>query len=131
MSGFKGLFLTPFVSHIVEGRRLNWQGAYVCVDHLCRPTARFAWLLRLPLLRLFQNHTIDIGLRELALLLLAWRAALNPRCDAQVGSRRRFADPAVIALSLDHLRDLKHVTQPLMLNNRALVNFGQPVVLFA
>lgn len=83
----------------------------------------------LPLLRLFQNHPIDIGLRELALLLLAWRAALNPGCNAEVGSRRRFSDPTVIALSLDHLRDLKHVTQPLVLNDRALVNFSQPVVL--
>jgi hypothetical protein len=56
-------------------------------------------------------------------------SGFEPGCNAEVGSRRRFSDPTVIALRLDHLRDLKHVTQPLVLNDRALVNFGQPVVL--
>lgn len=88
-------------------------------------------MLHLPLLRLFQNHTIDIGLRELALLLLARRTVLHLRWSAKMSPGGCLANPAVIALSLDHLRDLKHVTQPLVLNDRALVNFGQPVVLSA
>lgn len=36
------------------------------------------WLLHLPLLRLLQNHTIDIGLRELALLLRSVLTLLRP-----------------------------------------------------
>jgi len=92
MSGFQGLSLTPLVSRIVEGRpgtggRLRLRRPPLQTDD------QVACLLNLPLLRLFQNHTIDIGLGELVLLLLARRTALSPGRNAQMGSRKRFADP--------------------------------------
>jgi hypothetical protein len=40
-----------------------------------------------------------------------------------------LADAPVIALGLNRLRDLKHVAQPLVFNDRALIDLGQPVVL--
>ncbi|CAE6834919.1 hypothetical protein R75465_06441 [Paraburkholderia aspalathi] len=40
-----------------------------------------------------------------------------------------LANPAVIALNLHRLRDLKHVAQSFVFNDRALIDFGRPVVL--
>ncbi len=47
---------------------------------------------------------------------------------SKVRSGWRFTDSFVIALGLNHLRNLKHVTQPFVLNHRALVHLGQLVV---
>ncbi|MBB5497628.1 hypothetical protein HDG37_001828 [Paraburkholderia sp. MM5384-R2] len=41
----------------------------------------------------------------------------------------RLADPLVIALCLNRLRDLKDVAQSLVFNDRGLIDLGQPVVL--
>ena len=53
---------------------MNGQGVSVRSAGSCRPTARFARLLWLIALRQLHNHAINIGLRELALLLSARRA---------------------------------------------------------
>jgi hypothetical protein len=45
-----------------------------------------------------------------------------------IRARRAAGDAPVIALCLDRLRDLKHMAQPLVFNDRALIDLGQPVV---
>jgi hypothetical protein len=40
-----------------------------------------------------------------------------------------LADAPVIALCLNRLRDLKHVAQSLVFDDRGLIDLGQPVVL--
>jgi hypothetical protein len=63
------------------------------------------------------------------LLLLAWRTTLDFGWNAQMRAGGCLADAPVIALCLNRLRDLKHVAQSLVFDDRALINLGQPVVL--
>jgi hypothetical protein len=77
------------------------------------------------------DHTLHIRLCELALLLLArlTHIPIGPGRVAPVRSGRGFTDPTVVALRLNRLRDLQHVTQTLVLDDRALIDFGQPIIL--
>ncbi|NPT70940.1 hypothetical protein GS910_43165 [Paraburkholderia sp. RL16-012-BIC-B] len=83
-------------------------------------------LLHLSTLGKIHDRMLDIGLREFALFLLARRTALALRWSAKMSPGRCLANPAVIALGLNRLRDLKHMAQSLVLNDRALIDFGQP-----
>ncbi|WP_174986490.1 hypothetical protein [Burkholderia lata] len=66
---------------------------------------------------------LDIGLRDLALLLLARLGLVSTgsRRVTSMRSRRGFAYSTVIALRLKGLRDLQHMTQALVLNNGTLM----------
>jgi hypothetical protein len=76
-------------------------------------------------------RTSAATLGELALLLLARLAhiPIGPGRVAPVRPGRGLTDPAVVALRLNRLRDLHHVTQALVLDERTLINFGQPIIL--
>ncbi|KUY95470.1 hypothetical protein WS50_29295 [Burkholderia territorii] len=77
------------------------------------------------------DHMLDVGLRDLALLLLTrlGLVSVGPRRVATMRSRRRFTDSAVIALRLKRLRDLQHMAQTLVLNDGTLIDFSQTIVL--
>jgi hypothetical protein len=93
----------------------------------CRPTAKFARLFWLIAARQLHDHAIDIGLRELALLLRALRAFRCPSRLSLIRARRRAGDAPVVALRLDRLRDLQRVPQSLVLDHCTLIDLGQPV----
>ena len=63
-------------------------------------------MVRLPALRQFRDHTVDVILSEFALVLRALRAG--------------HEDVPVLALRLDSLRELQYVTQAFVFNDRAL-----------
>lgn len=79
---------------------MSGQGVSVRSDRSCRPTARFARLLRLIALRQLHDHTINIGLCELALLLRATFALVRLDRLATVRARRRARCAPVVALRL-------------------------------
>jgi hypothetical protein len=109
---------------------LNGQCAYACSTVSCRPSAWFAGLrLYLSLPGQIHDRMFDVGLRELALFLLARRATLDFGWSAQMRSGGRLADALVIALCLNRLRYLKHMAQSLVFNDCGLIDLGQPVVL--
>ncbi|WP_155644368.1 hypothetical protein [Burkholderia territorii] len=88
--------------------------AFVCVTAPRRPTARFArGLFDLSAFGEIHDHFLDIGLRELTLLLFVRLSGVAIRLGrvASMRSRRCLTDSAVIALRLKRLRDLQHMTQ--------------------
>ncbi|AOJ90931.1 hypothetical protein WS87_29700 [Burkholderia sp. MSMB0856] len=126
------MFLLGCRSRRVEELILNGQGAYACVTAPCRPTDRFArGLLDLSAFGEIHDHFLDIGLRELTLLLFVRLSGVAIRLGrvASMRSRRCLTDSAVVALRLKRLRDLQHVTQTLVFDDGTLIDFGQPVVL--
>ncbi|AOK21422.1 hypothetical protein WK67_01215 [Burkholderia ubonensis] len=60
----------------------------ICATVLRRPTARFAGLLFLSTLRQFRNHILNVGLRDFALLLLAWLRFVSVGLGAPSGTGR-------------------------------------------
>ena len=108
---------------------MNGQGVSVRSARSCRPTARFAFLVRLAALSQFRDYAVKVVLREFTLLLRALRAFRWPNRLSLIRARRGAGDAPVVALRLDRLRDLQYVTQAFMFNDRALIDLGQPVVL--
>lgn len=76
-----------------------------------------------------RHRCLQILLRELALFLCAGCAAWRAQLRAAMRARRRGVNAAVIALCLHRLRQLKHVRETLALNDRALIDLGETVVL--
>ncbi|KWK77587.1 hypothetical protein WM15_27900, partial [Burkholderia ubonensis] len=76
-------------------------------------------LLCLSALSQIHNHLFDVSLSKLTLLLLARLrfVAIGPGRVAPICSGWSFTDSAVIALRLDRLRDLQHVTQALVIDD--------------
>jgi hypothetical protein len=108
---------------------VNGQGVSVRSGRSCRPTARFAFLVRLVALHHLHDHTVKGVLCEFTLLLRTLRAFRCPNRLSLIRARRGAGDAPVVALRLDRLRDLQYVTQAFMFNDRALIDLGQPVVL--
>lgn len=120
--GVQPVSFIGFTPRSVEEPRLNGQGADVRSASTGRPTARFApWLRFIPLCQL-HDHTVDVGLRELALFPRARLAFSLTDFDALIRARRGARRAPVVALRLDRLGDLQRVPQPLVLDHRALVD---------
>ncbi|MBJ9896456.1 hypothetical protein I7821_10825, partial [Burkholderia cenocepacia] len=81
-------------------------------------------MLRLFALSNIHNHLLDIGLRELTLLLFTRLRCVAIRLGRVTSMRSRWSltNPAVIALCLKGLRDLQHVTQTLVFDNGGLID---------
>ncbi|WP_203562403.1 hypothetical protein, partial [Burkholderia pseudomallei] len=80
-------------SRSVEGWRLNGQDTYVRSTCPLQTPATFAGArLCLSLLGTIHDCTLNIGLIELALLLLAWRTTLDFGWSARMASERSLSD---------------------------------------